>query len=81
MRTGSDFGARGLGGRIGMIVLAAALALAGCSRDEAPLSPCIGADPAVPRVKDAGPPNCATLLPGEPQASPAPPLDGSGPAA
>ncbi|MCX7889735.1 MAG: hypothetical protein N2422_08425 [Rhodobacteraceae bacterium] len=73
-----------IGRRTGLVMaavaaLAAGVPLAGCSRDEAPMSPCNGADPAYPRVSDAGPPNCTTLLPGAPEASPAPPL-GAAPA-
>ena len=41
------------------------LTLAGCNRNAVPLTACNGTRPAVERVLDAAPPNCAQALPGE----------------
>jgi predicted small lipoprotein YifL len=48
-------------GMRGLTVLALLAALAGCGRDAAPVTPCEGTAPAVPRIKDAAPPTCDPL--------------------
>jgi hypothetical protein len=40
-------------------LLAVALTgIAACERKAAPITPCIGDEPAVPRIRDVAPPNC-----------------------
>lgn len=49
----------GVGRALRLGVLAAVLAfVAGCDRDAAPITECIGDYPAVPRIYDVAPPNC-----------------------
>lgn len=49
----------GKGLRVGWMALALAVALAaGCDRDAAPITECIGDQPAIARIKDVAPPNC-----------------------
>ena len=38
--------------------------LSACNRNAVPMTECVGAAPAVERVRDVGPPNCSTVLPG-----------------
>jgi hypothetical protein len=46
------------GGQAMLVVGAIALLAAGCSRDKAPMTACIGDKPAVERIEDVAPPNC-----------------------
>lgn len=50
----------GKGSWVGWVALALAVTLvAGCDRDAAPITECIGDQPAIPRIKDVAPPNCS----------------------
>ncbi|MGB3147533.1 MAG: hypothetical protein WBA91_07220 [Paracoccaceae bacterium] len=42
----------------GVALCAALFALAACNKDPAPMTKCVGDEPAVERILDAGPPNC-----------------------
>ena len=42
----------------GLVAVAALLILSACSRDAAPMTECLGDQPAVPRIADVAPPNC-----------------------
>lgn len=45
-------------GRAMLVAGAIALLAAGCNRDQAPMTACIGDKPAVDRIEDVAPPNC-----------------------
>ncbi len=44
------------GGVMALVLLLAGLAA--CSRNQAPMTECLGDVPAVPRIADVAPPNC-----------------------
>lgn len=47
------------GSRIGWVALVLVVTLvAGCNRDAAPMTECLGDQPGVPRIDDVAPPNC-----------------------
>ncbi len=53
---------RGMTGKraiFAVLILALSGALASCDRNQYPLTACIDGKPAVERIKDAAPPNCA----------------------
>lgn len=60
-----------MGGRFGKagVLFVLVFAMSACNRDAVPLTECAGPAPAVDRVKDVGPPNCAEVLPESPPPS------------
>ena len=43
---------------LGLAALAALSILSACNRNVAPMTECLGDQPAVPRIADVAPPNC-----------------------